>query len=50
MVMELARGGAVTEWMKRHGPVPAVLACRITQACCEGLAHAHSLRTWSTAT
>ena len=42
MVMELARGGAVTEWMKRHGPVPPILACRITQACCEGLAHAHA--------
>lgn len=42
MVMELARGGAVTEWMKRHGPIPPILACRITQACCEGLAHAHA--------
>jgi serine/threonine protein kinase len=43
MVMELARGGAVTEWMKRHGPVPPVLACRAAQRCCEGLAAAHAV-------
>ncbi|MEQ1505543.1 MAG: serine/threonine-protein kinase [Myxococcota bacterium] len=43
MVMELARGGAVTDWMKRNGPIPAILACRIAQQCCSGLSHAHAL-------
>jgi serine/threonine protein kinase len=43
MVMELARGGAVTEWMKRHGPVPPILACRAAQRCCEGLTAAHAV-------
>lgn len=41
MIMELARGGAVTDWIKRHGPVPPVLACRVTQRACDGLGHAH---------
>ncbi|MEQ1566742.1 MAG: protein kinase [Myxococcota bacterium] len=43
MVMELGRGGAVTDWMKRHGPVPALVACRIAQQCCDGLSHAHAV-------
>jgi serine/threonine protein kinase len=43
MVMELARGGALTEWMKRNGPVPPQMACRIARQCCDGLGHAHKV-------
>ncbi|MEZ4237133.1 MAG: serine/threonine-protein kinase [Myxococcota bacterium] len=43
MVMELARGGALTEWMKQNGPVPPVLACRVARQCCDGLGHAHQV-------
>ncbi len=43
IVMELARGGAVTEWLKRNGPMPAGLACHVIRQACQGLDHAHSL-------
>jgi serine/threonine protein kinase len=41
MVMELARGGAVLDWCKRHGALPPRLALRVAMQCAEGLHHAH---------
>ena len=43
IVMELARGGAVTDWLKRHGIMPPKLACEVVVQACRGLAHAHSV-------
>jgi serine/threonine protein kinase len=42
LVMELAHGGAVTDWIKRNGPVPANLACHVVAQMCDGLGHAHA--------
>lgn len=43
LVMELAHGGAITDWIRRHGPVPPILACRVVTQMCSGLAHAHDM-------
>ncbi len=41
MVMELARGGSVLDWCKRHGAMPPALALDVAMQCAEGLQHAH---------
>ncbi len=41
MVMELARGGSVLDWCKRHGGMPPGLALEVGMQCAEGLQHAH---------
>lgn len=43
IVMELARCGSVTDWLKRYGPMPPKLACSVVAQACDGLAHAHSV-------
>ncbi|MBX2801359.1 MAG: serine/threonine protein kinase, partial [Myxococcales bacterium] len=43
IVMELARGGAITDWLKRHGVMPARQAIQVVMQACDGLAHAHGL-------
>ena len=43
IVMELARGGAITDWLKRHGVMYPRLACEVLAQACEGLAHAHAV-------
>ena len=42
IVMELARGGSVGGWLKRHGAMPAWLAAQVIVKACEGLAEAHA--------
>jgi serine/threonine protein kinase len=41
MVMELARGGSILDWCKRHGAMPPGLALEVGMQCAEGLQHAH---------
>ncbi len=42
IVMELARAGAVTDWLKRHGVMSPHLAVDVIAQACDGLAHAHA--------
>ena len=42
IVAELARGGSVSGWMRRHGPLPARRAVEIGRGCASALAHAHA--------
>jgi len=42
IVMELARAGAVTDWLKRHEKMSPRLAIDVIGQACEGLAHAHA--------
>ena len=41
IILELARGGAVTQWVRRNGPMPPALAAEVTLQAARGLHHAH---------
>ncbi|MCB9692891.1 MAG: serine/threonine protein kinase [Alphaproteobacteria bacterium] len=41
MVMELARGGCVIDWLEEHGPMPPQLAAEVTIQISQGLHAAH---------
>ena len=41
IIMELAGGGAVTQWVRRNGPMPPALAIHVLVQAAEGLHHAH---------
>lgn len=41
IVMELARGGSIYDWLDRQGPMDPTLACRVLRQACAGLSHAH---------
>ena len=41
IIMELAGGGALTQWVRRNGVMPAPLAVAIMVQAAEGLEHAH---------
>ncbi|MCA9489696.1 MAG: serine/threonine protein kinase [Myxococcales bacterium] len=42
MVMELARGGSIVDWMKRNGALPPRMAVDVAIQCCHGLEHSHA--------
>jgi serine/threonine protein kinase len=41
LVMELAEGGSVIDWVERHGRMPARMACQVVLDVCAGMAYAH---------
>jgi serine/threonine protein kinase len=41
IIMELAGGGALTQWMRRNGVMPANMAIAVAVQAAEGLDHAH---------
>ncbi|MCA9488509.1 MAG: serine/threonine protein kinase [Myxococcales bacterium] len=41
IVMELARGGSIVQWMKRNGPMPPRMAVEVAVQCADGLQYAH---------
>lgn len=41
MVMELAEGGCIIDWLDRHGPMPPALALQVIDQLCAGIEHAH---------
>ena len=41
MTLELARGGAVTRWIRRNGPMSPSVATAVTLQSAQGLHHAH---------
>ena len=41
IIMELARGGGVTDWLKRNGYMPPRVACQLIIDACAGIGHAH---------
>lgn len=43
IVMELARGGAITDWLRRNGKMSPRQAVEVVIQACDGLHHAHSL-------
>lgn len=42
LVMDLARGGSVIDWMKRNGAMPPQMALGVVIGCCHGLEYAHA--------
>jgi serine/threonine protein kinase len=42
MVMDLARGGSVVDWMKRHGKMPPRMAVGVAIGCCHALEYTHA--------
>lgn len=43
IVMELARGGALTDWLRRNGKMSPRQAVDVVMQACDGLHHAHGL-------
>lgn len=43
MVMGLARGGSVIDWVREHGPMPPPMAVDIILQVCEGLTASHAM-------
>jgi serine/threonine protein kinase len=43
MVMELAEGGSVNQWIELHGRMPPALACDVTMQVAAGLGAAHRM-------
>ncbi len=41
IVMELAAGGSMVEWMRRHGSPSPALACHVGLEVCDALSHVH---------
>lgn len=41
MVMELAEGGCIIDWLNRYGPMPPALALDVLEQLCLGIEHAH---------
>jgi serine/threonine protein kinase len=41
IILELARGGALTQWIRRNGPLSPAMAVAVTLQAAEGLHHAH---------
>lgn len=43
LILELCRGGSLTSWMRRNGPLPAGLAVDVALQAADALHHAHTL-------
>ncbi len=42
MVMDLARGGSLVDWMRRNGPMPGRMAVGVAISCCDALEYTHA--------